>query len=181
MSFVRPEVAAVVHRWREVIVAGAVLCAGTWLMGRGGWLLAALGGVALVAGGALLVVALRRLRFQRAVTDPGVVEVLEGQISYMGPETGGWVALSDLAEIAHARDGSGSAWWLRETGGRSLAIPVAAQGAGQLFDVFAALPGMDMQRLLRVLDSTGHGRQSLWLRDAGPALTWRAQGDRSCR
>ena len=53
--------------------------------------------VALAAG--LALTAWRRLRFAQGGEAPGVVEVDEGQIGYLGPGIGGFVALLDLVEI----------------------------------------------------------------------------------
>ncbi len=58
-----------------------------------------LGAVLGATGLAWLVVALRRRRFARAIEAPGVVEVDEGQIGYLGPTFGGYIALRELAEI----------------------------------------------------------------------------------
>lgn len=180
MSLIRPEVAALLHRWREVIAAVVAGLAALWLMWLGGWLLTGLGVVMLVAVAGYGLTALRRLRFSRPVTAAGVVEVLEGQISYLGPHGGGWVALSELSELALVGEGE-RRWRLRETDGRELEIPAAAAGADQLFDVFAALPGLDARALLRALEMPAMGAQVLWLRRTGPALTWTPQGDRSSR
>ena len=53
----------------------------------------------------------------------------------------------------------------------TLSIPVAAQGADQLFDAFAALPGMDLARLSGALDRAPTGGPAiLWRRASGPRL-----------
>ncbi|MFD1912708.1 hypothetical protein [Halodurantibacterium flavum] len=188
MSFLRPEVAAALHRWREVIAAGGAGLVALWFIARGGWLLPGIGIVLLLAAAGFGLVALRRLRFARPVAAPGVVEVLEGQIAYLAPEGGGWVALSELAELGLS-GGAHPRWHLRQRDGRRLEIPVAAAGAERLFDVFTALPGLEARRLLRALDQApdqapdqwGPGLHILWLREAGPALTRAASGDTSCR
>jgi len=151
-ALIRPEVVAALHRWREVIAAAAVAGGGLWLMGLGGWVLTPVGVGLIALALALAVLALRRLRFWHGVAAPGVVEVVEGQISYFGPEAGGFVALPDLVElrlvVLHGR----AHWRLKQGDGQALLIPVAAAGAAQLFDAFASLPGLDSQALVAALD-----------------------------
>lgn len=171
----RPEVRALLIRWREVLVACALVLAGLWLVSRGGWLLGGVGLAVGIAGVGLAFVALRRLRFSRPVTDPGLVEVLEGQISYLGPQDGGWVALSELSELALVQQGA--AWRLRQADGRVLLIPAAAKGADRLFDTFAGLPGIDMGAVLRALNHPGPDRL-LWRRstEGQPRIGRRVDG-----
>jgi len=85
------------------------------------------------------------------VAAPGVVEVDEGQIAYLGPAFGGFVALPDLVEIRLVTMRGRRLWRLRQTDGQVLLIPVDATGAERLFDAFASLPGMDMAALVAAL------------------------------
>ena len=89
MSFVRPELAARLRRWREPLVWGALLVFGAWLAWRGYAALAPLPFVAgLLAGAAglgLLQAAVRRLRLSAETLDEGVVVIDEARIAYLGP------------------------------------------------------------------------------------------------
>ncbi|MDP4031857.1 MAG: hypothetical protein Q8P60_03200 [Pseudorhodobacter sp.] len=149
---IRPAVRAALHRWREVIVAAALAGFGLWLMALGGWLLTPIGAAALVLALGLGVLALRRMRFWHGVGAPGVVEVIEGQISYFGPDVGGFVALPELVEVRLVTLHGRQNWRLKQADGQALLIPVAAAGAAQLFDAFASLPGMDSQALVAALE-----------------------------
>ncbi len=165
---IRPELQALVLRHREALAAGAVALAGLWIATRGGWFLGAvgLGAVALGAGWAFL--ALRRLRFARPVTDPGLVEIDEGRIGYYGAGVrglGGYVALADLIEIRLLRLHGHPHWRLRTADAQAILIPVAAAGAEGLHDAFATLPGIDMGALAAALDREVTV-QSLWTRPA---------------
>lgn len=184
---IRPEVGAAVRRWREVIAAGGVAVAGLWLMRLGGWVLTPVGVGLLALAFGLGVLALRRLRFWHGVNAPGVVEVVEGQISYFGPEAGGFVALPEVIELRLVVVHGCRHWRLKQGDGQALLIPVAAAGAAQLFDAFASLPGLDSQALVAALDgdagaargralaTAGHAASVIgpviWRRTAHPALT----------
>tara|TARA_R110002096_G_scaffold47539_66_gene126964 strand:+ start:3965 stop:4543 length:579 start_codon:yes stop_codon:yes gene_type:complete len=151
MSFIRPEARATLWRLREIFVAAAVALAGLWLALLGGLFLLAVGGlvIALAAGVALL--GLRRLRFAQIGVAPGVVEVDEGQISYLGPAFGGSISVPELVELRLLTAGGRRMWRLKQADGQALLIPVEAVGADRLFDAFSALPGLDTQDLVKAL------------------------------
>jgi hypothetical protein len=102
------------------------------------------------------------------VDAPGIVEVLEGQVSYMGPEDGGWVALSELDRVVLTGPAGARVWRLMQADGQSLDLPTRAAGADRLFDVFAGLPGFDMAGALSALDSRQPVDRVLWSRTARP-------------
>lgn len=148
-DFLRPAARAALHRWAETGAALVVALAGVWwaLAGPGavhwlGWLLAALG-----AG--LALGAVQRARFAAPGMGSGLIEVVEREVRYFGPRGGGVVALDTMLALSLSADAQ---YWLVESfDGTVLAIPRAASGHEALFDAFAALPGLDMQRLLRIL------------------------------
>ena len=166
MPLIRPELAAALHRWREVLVSGGIALAGLWVARFGGWFFVPLGALIALTGAGLAVIGWRRLRFAQAVTDPGIVEVLEGQLAYMGPFQGGFVGLNDLAELALIRSGPARFWRLTPLTGPPLMVPVAALGSDGLFDAFARLPGLDSQALVDVLADGASGDRVLWRRAA---------------
>ncbi|MCA0871792.1 hypothetical protein LCL97_13220 [Seohaeicola saemankumensis] len=171
MSFIRPEAKAALWRWREVIagVALAVLGA-SWVTGPGGllgWV-----GLALVAAGtALVVIGIQRARFRRTIGGPGIVQVDEGQITYFGPLTGGAAAVADLQSLALDPTAKPAHWVLVRRGEPPLTIPVNAEGSDALFDAFASLPGLRVQRMLAELNgNTPH-----------PVVIWERSSDRPPR
>lgn len=168
MSLLRPAVRADLHRWREVIAASVVAVAGLWLIGLGGWLLVPLGALVVAVALGWGLTALRRMRFARAVSAPGIVEVDEGQIGYYGPTFGGVLALDDVAEIRLTAFHGACQWRLRTLDNQVLLIPVAASGAERLFDAFAALPGADTALIAAALER-GVTTLPLWQR-ARPRL-----------
>lgn len=155
---IRPDVLALLHRSAEVIWATLPLGFGLWLIFLGGYLLTPIGTVIAAVGVAWVILALRRMRFAQAVDAPGVVEVDEGQIGYLGPQIGGYVSLPELAEIRLITLRGRRMWRLKQRDGQAILIPVDATGAERLFDAFASLPGMktsDLVAALQPADSTG--------------------------
>ena len=155
-------------RWREVIAAGVVGLAGVWLIWLGGYLLVPLGLVVLTFATIWAMQAARRVRFVQSVEAPGVVEVDEGQVGYLGPTFGGYVALPDLVELRLITIHGKRLWRLKQSDGQALLIPSAAAGAERLFDAFATLPGMDTAALVGALEGPGDDRV-VWRRNAVPA------------
>jgi hypothetical protein len=163
MSLVRPEITALLRQWREVITAVVLALFGGWLGTRGGPVLGGLGGVIGVIGVALAIVGVRRARFVLAVGSPGLVEVDEGRISYMGPITGGAVALSELIELQVMMLGDKQRCWrLKQIDGQALLVPMTAAGAERLYDVFSTLPGISDRVLTEALRHDGPVPRILW-------------------
>jgi len=166
MGLIREEVIAAAHRGRELIAAGVVALAGLWLMWLGGYLLFPVGVVILAICAVWAVQTWRRLRFSQDLAAPGMVEVDEGQVGYLGPTFGGFVALPDLTEVRILTMQGQRLWRLKQSDGQALLIPVSAAGADRLFDAFASLPGMDSQALVAAVGGkTGDG--VIWRRGRG--------------
>lgn len=162
---IRPELLAALARGREVIAAGVVAALGVWLAWLGGYLLLPLGLGVVALALAWGIAAWRRMRFDQGTDAPGVVEVDEAQIGYLGPgDGGGYVAIPDLVEIRLLRLRGRRLWQLRQSDGQVLLIPVDAAGAERLFDAFASLPGLDTSALVAALTPIQGGNgQSLVL------------------
>jgi hypothetical protein len=91
--------------------------------------------------------------------------VLEGQVTYFGPFGGGSVSADDLSRIELDPVGGASPSWVVTAGfGDSLRIPVDAAGAEALFDVFAGLPGLDTESMLKSLETPPGRRVTVWER-----------------
>ena len=179
---IRPELIAAARRAHEVIWSLCIVAGGAWLIWLGGYLLTPLGGAIVLLGAALAVMAARRMRFAQDILAPGVVEVDEGQIGYLGPTIGGYVSLPELAELRLITLHGRRVWRLKQTDGQTILIPVDAAGAEKLFDAFASLPGMDTGALVAALNdqaaAIGSG-QALALTPATipqMRLIWRRQG-----
>lgn len=149
----RPELAALIHRQREALGAGAVALLGLWVAAQGGLILIPLGLLIAVLGGVLALNAWRRARFAQAVGAPGMVELDEGQVGYLAPDLGGYLSLNELVEIRLLTLRGTRNWRLKQADGQALLIPVDAAGAERLFDAFANLPGLDSAALVAALET----------------------------
>ncbi|MFV0512356.1 MAG: hypothetical protein ACK5MY_01790 [Jhaorihella sp.] len=164
MSFFRPEAHAALWRWREVLAASALAALGLyWVLGPGG-LLFWVGWLTLALAAALGVVGGQRGRFRTGTGGPGVVLVDEGEITYMGPLTGGTVAAADMERLTLDPAARPPHWVLEQPGRAPLFIPVNAEGADELFDVFAALPGLRTEWMLSRLRAGGAHPVVIWER-----------------
>lgn len=179
MTQFRPEALAQLRRYGEVAMGGAVLAIGLWIATRGGWFLAAVGlGVASL-GLAWMVLGWRRLRFADVASAPGLVEVDEGRITYMGPTLGGSVGLPDLIEVRLLSLRGRRVWRLKQADGQVLLVPLDATGAANLFDTFAALPGLTSAALVAALDAPepeGRGPGLVPANRPRDQLVWRRTG-----
>jgi hypothetical protein len=171
-DFLRPEARAFLRRWREPMVAAGLAALGLW------WALTEFGllrwiGWLLVAGAAALAyAALQRLRFARGGGGAGVVTIDERRVVYFGPYSGGVADLDALLRLELEPSPGGPAQWVLtcDTGER-VEIPVDAEGADRLFDVFAALPGLRPSTLLSALERPPET----------PVVLWRATPQRRLR
>jgi hypothetical protein len=164
MSFIRPEARATLHRFREALTGAAILLLGLWwLLGTTG-LLPYIGGALAIAGAALTLAGLQRARFRGGAGGPGVVTVDEGQIAYFGPLTGGAVALSEITALSLDPTAKPPHWVLSQPGQPDLFIPLTAEGADTLFDVFASLPGIRTERMLAQMRAPATAPVTVWQR-----------------
>ena len=170
-GFIRPEVAESLIKWHEVLIAIAVFLLGLYLTQLPGPVIQGLGIVFIFFGLGYVVVGLRRLRFRGSGAAPGVVRVTEGQITYLGPLKGGAVALSLIIELRLQGPDGSRVWQIRSETNEVLEIPHDAAGAEAMFDVFAALPGMSSEHLLRVLRGTQTDGVVVWRRVGELGLT----------
>jgi len=168
MSFFRPEVVAVVQRWRGVLVGVGLTVAGLYalLVMAGAVQLA---GLALVAVGlAVLVQGIIRVRFRPAPGGVGVVEVTEGQLAYFHPRRGAAISLDAVTRIElHVRLQGDPAqpapfWAFHHSFGPPLVIPAGAAGAERLTDVLAVFPGADLGRVIAAGRATEEGGFLIW-------------------
>lgn len=156
---IRQEVRDGILRWREALVGGGIALWGLWWIIGSFGLLFWIGWVLLLVGGALVAAGIQRGRFRVAAGGIGVVEVKEGQIGYFGPFTGGAVALTELSRLTLDPSATPPCWSLSQNGQPDLHIPLNAEGADALFDIFAALPAMRTGTLVSEVQKAIQGDQ----------------------
>ncbi len=167
MNFIRPEARAAMSKWRDLLIGLALIAAGLlWLGSAHGFLVYVAGAVTLL-GAVLAFDGLRRGRFlmARVGQGPGVVVVDEGEVTYLGPLSGGSVALAELDRLVLDPTGRPAHWVLESAGQPALHIPVNAEGADALFDAFALLPGLRTGHMLDQLNAHAPHASVIWERN----------------
>ncbi|QFT79479.1 hypothetical protein FIU89_02565 [Roseovarius sp. THAF27] len=162
MSFIRPDAAASLSRWREVLIGAGVVALGAWWSVGFIGILSWVGYILLPVGAALTFIGLQRARFRRATGGPGIVQVDEGRVTYFGPLTGGTVDLAEMSRLTLEHATKPAHWGLHQPGQPALMIPTTAQGADTLFDAFTTLPGLRVQKMLAALSSQDRETVTVW-------------------
>jgi hypothetical protein len=161
VSFLRPEVHAALWRWREVMAGLAVIGFGLWwataMYSPVRWLF-----LPLLVGAGIAWTGFQRVRFRRGGGGAGVVQIDERRLTYWGPLSGGTVDMDDLGRLAFDPGHKPAHWVLTPRGGTPLLIPVDAEGADGLFDLFTALPGLKAERMLDLLAHPPDRAVTLW-------------------
>lgn len=164
MSFLRPELREAAWRWREALAGGAVVLFGLWWTAITSALMTWVGVGIVILGGVLAVNGIQRGRFRRRGSGPGLVRVTEAQIAYLGPLTGGVIALDLIEAVALDPTGKPLHWVLIGRDGLHLHIPVTAAGSEALLDAFAQLPGFRTEPMLDRLANPGRTPGMVWRR-----------------
>ena len=171
MSLIRPEAGAVLWRWREVLVglAGALLGA-SWAFTSFG-VLQWLGWPVLILGLALVVAGLQRARVKPRFGGPGMIELDEGQLTYLHPESGAIVALPQVVRIEIETTDEGPVgddlfWRFYQADGYAARIPASALGAERLFDALASFPGADYEKVIAASGTAERHVFVIWQKDA---------------
>ncbi len=162
-DFIRPELRQKFWRWREAIIGTLISCFGMiWAVSQQG-ILAAVGTSLAIVGALVIFAGIQRTRFRVGRGGPGVVQLDERQVTYYGPLDGGSVSIDALQSVAlEPRAKPAAEWVLTEVGGQPLHIPVNAENAEVLFDVFAALEGIRTENMLTQLRDNPAERVTIW-------------------
>ena len=162
MRVLRPEVALLLRHGREALAGVALTLLALWLgltsFGITRWVAVMLG----LGGLALIWTGVQRLRFGQGGGGPGIVQVDERRLVYWGPLTGGVMDMDSLARLDLDPGATPAHWILTSLRGERLEVPVNAQGAEALFDLFAVLPGFPTETMLQVLSRTEGPPVTLW-------------------
>jgi len=167
-GFFRPEAMAALRRWREALFGISVVLVGGFVALAALTIVLFWVGIAFaIIGGLLLFGGLQRGRFRQAATGPGVVTLVEGRVTYMGPLDGGVIDIEDLTVLMLDKRSRPPVWVLRQNHAAPLHIPVSATGADLLFDAFLRLPGLQTGRMVWQVNRPGHDLVLIWEREDG--------------
>ncbi|MDH5798814.1 MAG: hypothetical protein OEZ19_09625 [Paracoccaceae bacterium] len=152
MNLIRREVRQGIWRFHEALLGAVVGLLGLyWAVFTLG-LMAFVGIIVALFGAVLLITGIQRGLFRVGRDGVGVVQVNEGQVIYFGPVDGGSIAVADLVRVDLTKsDVDQRNWALSDRYGAVLLIPVDAEGAEALFDVFSNLGGVRTTNLLSAL------------------------------
>lgn len=167
MSFIRPEAAAALKKWREAIIAGVILLGSLQAASATTGTVNLLSWATALVGAALFIEGVRRARLPDRAGGVGVVEVDERQITYLGPMGGGALSINELSKIKVRTTSLGPAaadfyWEFNDKAGQRLTIPGNAENASALFDVLTVLPGADYEAVIRASKSKDEGEHLVW-------------------
>ncbi|RVV98346.1 hypothetical protein EKE94_05320 [Mesobaculum littorinae] len=164
MSLLRPEARAALIRWRETLTGLATVALGAWWMTGPRGLLFWVGAVVVLAGAALAVTGTLRARFRAVSGGAGVVEVVEGQLAYFGPDHGGVIDLGAITALWRVPGG----WRIEAGQAQPLLVPLGATGGEALFDACTRLPGFSSAAMLRAQQMQRDLPHRVWARPDGP-------------
>jgi hypothetical protein len=161
---IRPEAKASLWRWRELVIGILVVVIGAnWFFTSFG-LLKSAGAVAMVFGAIAIFVGQQRGRFRISGSAPGIISLVEGQITYFGPHDGGTIATADITGVSLVTHADMRSWRLDQNGQASLIIPITASGGDLLFDAFAELKGLNLENMVRQISQESNHSVVIWRR-----------------
>ena len=162
---IRPEVRASFWRWRELIIGLLVVALGAYWYFTSFGLLKLVGVVTMLFGAMAIFVGQQRGRFRVTGSAPGIVNLVEGQISYFGPKEGGAIAIADITGVSLVKHEDMQSWRLDQNGHPSLIIPITAQGGELLFDAFAELKDLNLENMVHQISQENEHSTVIWRRN----------------
>ena len=170
MSLIRPELRAMITRYREFLWGALVFCFGLWIaLAARGTIILALGGIVAALGGSYAITGVVRgaLRRDRGAIGAGMVEITERELRFLSATGGRMLAFEDVQRItiittARGSDSSDMFWEFAALGQPALRIPSDATGAEALFDMLSAFDGADYGAALAAAGSADDARFVIW-------------------
>ena len=167
MNFIRPELQALMWRWREVALLALIILISVYFFVTGAGLIRVITIGLIIIGLAFLYPAIRQARAVSPTVSVGVVEITERRIRYLGPETGSEISANDLdmvqIESRDENDTSGEVTWVfTDIYGQSMLIPSGAEGARALLDAVSSLPGADLDAVVRAMGYPQRTLFTIW-------------------
>ncbi|MGI9391614.1 MAG: hypothetical protein ACR2O1_16275 [Boseongicola sp.] len=169
MNFIRPEAAAALSRWREVLAGLVVALIGVWLITNKFGALYLIGWGLTVGGISMVIAGIRQARFPAGSGGPGIIELDERKLTYFSPDTGGSISLDDLMRIAIRTTDAGPFasdmfWEWTDITGQTLAVPSDAEGSEQIFDALSSLDSVDYDAIMKASGEVTQNYFVVWQR-----------------
>ena len=161
---IRPEIRASFWRWHELVIGILVFALGAEWYFKSFGLLKLLGAVVMLFGAITIFVGQQRGRFRVTGSAPGVVSLIEGQISYFGLKEGGMIAIADITGVSLVTHDDMRSWRLDQNGHSSLIIPITAKDGEILFDAFAELEGLNLENMVHQISQDTEYSVVIWRR-----------------
>lgn len=162
---IRPEAKALLLRWRELILGIIIVALGAKLYITSFGLLKIASAVAIIFGAIAMYIGQQRGRFRMDGLAPGIVSLIEDQISYFGPHHGGTISIANITSVNLITYEEIRSWRLDQNGKPSLIIPVATMGGELLFDAFTKLKDLNLENMVRQLSQENEHSAVIWRSD----------------
>lgn len=167
MSIIRPDASQILSRFRDALIGAGIMLLGLW------WAWGSLGlikwmGVALaILGAGLTWAGIQRGRVLPRKGGAGVIELDEGQLTYLHPDGGAIVPLESVIRIEIETTDDGPLeddlfWLFHLLGGTIVRIPGSAVGADFLFDALAGFSGANYEQVIAASGSTAQHVFVIW-------------------
>ena len=159
---IRPQAKAFLLRWRELILGIIIVALGAKLYITSFGLLKIASAVAIILSAIAMYIGQQRGRFRMDGVAPGIVSLIEDQISYFGPHHGGTISIANITSVNLITYEEIRSWRLDQNGKPSLIIPVAAMGGELLFDAFTKLKDINLENMVRQLSQENEHSAIIW-------------------
>ena len=165
-NMIRSDVIEAAKRWREALAGAALAALGVWHTVFGYGIVPYIGMAISFAGAILMFTGFQRARIRRGKDGPGVVDVIERQVTYFSAQNGVSFSFDDVSAINIETAGEGAnehmVWVFDIRGEGTHFIPADAVGAEKLFDALAGFIGASTQNVVRASGSKTKERFPVW-------------------
>ena len=163
MSFIRQDLRLAIWRYRDALIGIAVSLLGAYWAINGIGFIFILGISVIVVGALMAIAGIQRGRFRSGFGGAGVVQVVEGEVTYFGPYYGGSVVIENIEKVElDPTNRLAPVWVLYDRVAGRIRVPTNAEGADALFDVFASLEGIETERMLAELQKDHRKPVVIW-------------------
>lgn len=153
-------------KWREALAGAALSALGAWHAMFGTGIIPYVGLAIAMAGAILLFTGFQRARIRSGKDGPGMVEVIERQVTYFSARNGVSFSLDDVSAINIDTTGGPNdeemVWVFDVRGEGTFHIPGDAVGSEKLFDAVAGFMGANTRNVIRASGAKTTERFPVW-------------------